>query len=149
MIGERASRIDEGSAADVIAGYTCANDVSARAAQFGDGQWFRGKGYDTFCPIGPEIVSPNDFDPSDVRIQQRLNSEVLQDARTSDLIFPVASLISYVSHVLTLEPGDLILTGTPEGVGIFRDPKITLQVGDIVEVAIEGIGVLANTVGSM
>jgi 2-keto-4-pentenoate hydratase/2-oxohepta-3-ene-1,7-dioic acid hydratase in catechol pathway len=145
VIGERASRVPEEHALDVVAGYTCANDVSARDAQFGDGQWFRGKGFDTFCPVGPQIVDAG-FDPSDVRIQQRLNGEVLQDARTSDLIFDVPTLVSYVSHAVTLEPGDLILTGTPEGVGVFRKPKITLADGDVVEVEIEGIGILRNPV---
>ena len=129
-----------------IDGYTCANDVSARDAQFGDGQWFRGKGFDTFCPVGPRIVPAGDLDPSDLRIQQRLNGEVLQDSRTSDLIFDVPTLVDYISRVITLEPGDLILTGTPEGVGVFRDPKISLKAGDVVEIEIEGIGVLRNEV---
>jgi 2,4-didehydro-3-deoxy-L-rhamnonate hydrolase len=136
VIGERGS----------VAGYTCANDVSARDAQFGDGQWFRGKGFDTFCPVGPRIVEAGDFDPSDARIQQRLNGEVLQDSRTSDLIFDVPTLVSYVSQAITLEPGDLILTGTPEGVGVFREPKVALKAGDVVEIEIEGIGVLRNEV---
>jgi len=129
-----------------IDGYTCADDVSARDAQFGDGQWFRGKGFDTFCPVGPRIVPAGELDPSDLRIQQRLNGEMLQDSRTSDLIFDVPTLVDYVSRVITLEPGDLILTGTPEGVGVFRDPKISLKGGDVVEIEIEGIGVLRNEV---
>ena len=129
-----------------IDGYTCANDVSARDAQFGDGQWFRGKGFDTFCPVGPRIVPGSELDPSDLRIQQRLNGEVLQDSRTSDLIFDVPTLVDYISRVVTLEPGDLILTGTPEGVGVFRDPKVSLESGDVVEIEIEGIGVLRNEV---
>jgi 2-keto-4-pentenoate hydratase/2-oxohepta-3-ene-1,7-dioic acid hydratase in catechol pathway len=129
-----------------IYGYTCANDVSARDAQFGDGQWFRGKSMDTFCPVGPRIVEAADFDPSDVRVQQRLNGEVLQDARTSDLIFDVPTLVGYIARWITLEPGDLILTGTPEGVGVFREPKIALKDGDEVEVKVEGIGVLRNPV---
>jgi 2-keto-4-pentenoate hydratase/2-oxohepta-3-ene-1,7-dioic acid hydratase in catechol pathway len=129
-----------------IYGYTCANDVSARDAQFGDGQWFRGKGMDTFCPVGPRIVEAADFDPSDVRVQQRLNGEVLQDSRTSDLIFDVPTLVAYITRWITLERGDLILTGTPEGVGVFREPKIALKSGDVVEIEIEGIGVLRNEV---
>jgi len=129
-----------------IDGYTCANDVSARDAQFGDGQWFRGKGFDTFCPVGPRIVPAGELDPSDLRIQQRLNGKALQDSRTSDLIFDVPTLVDYISRVITLEPGDLILTGTPEGVGVFRDPKISLKGGDVVEIEIEGIGVLRNEV---
>jgi 2-keto-4-pentenoate hydratase/2-oxohepta-3-ene-1,7-dioic acid hydratase in catechol pathway len=131
-----------------IFGYTCANDVSARDAQFGDGQWFRGKGFDTFCPVGPRIVPAGELDPSDLRIQQRLNGDVLQDSRTSDLIFDVPTLVDYISKVVTLERGDLILTGTPEGVGVFRDPKISLKAGDVVEVEIDGIGVLRNDVGA-
>ena len=129
-----------------MAGYTCANDVSARDAQFGDGQWFRGKGFDSFCPIGPRLVSAGELDPSDLRVQQRLNGEVLQDARTSDLIFSIPQLVAYISQVITLEPGDLILTGTPEGVGVFREQKIALAPGDTVEIEVEGIGVLRNAV---
>ena len=131
-----------------IYGYACANDVSARDAQFGDGQWFRGKGFDTFCPVGPRIVPAAELDPSDLRIQQRLNGDVLQDSRTSDLIFDVPTLVDYISKVITLERGDLILTGTPEGVGVFRDPKISLKAGDVVEIEIDGIGVLRNEVGA-
>ena len=146
VIGERASRVPEQQAFDVIAGYTCANDVSARDAQFGDGQWFRGKSMDTFCPVGPRIVEADELDPSDLRIQQRLNGNVLQDSRTSNLIFDIPVLVAYVTKAITLEPGDLILTGTPDGVGVFRDPKIMLAPGDVVEVEIEGIGVLRNDV---
>src|SRR5581483_452957 len=146
VIGERANGVPEARAFDVIAGYACANDVSARDAQFGDGQWFRGKGLDTFCPIGPQVVDASSFDPSDVRIQQRLNGEVLQDSRTSDLIFDIPTLVAYITKAITLEPGDLILTGTPEGVGVFREPKVTLKPGDVVEIEIEGIGVLRNEV---
>lgn len=146
VIGEAASHVPEAKAFDVIAGYTCANDVSARDAQFGDGQWFRGKSLDTFCPVGPRIVDTTDFDPADVRILQRLNGEVLQDSRTSYLIFDIPTLIAYVTRFIALERGDLILTGTPEGVGVFRDPKVTLKPGDVVEVEVEGIGVLRNDV---
>ena len=144
VIGEAATAVDAGDALAVVAGYTCANDVSAREAQFSDGQWFRGKGYDTFCPVGPAIVELDD--PSDVRVVQRVNGEVLQDARTSSLIFSIPTLVSYISQTITLEPGDLILTGTPEGVGVFRDPKISLKPGDVVEIEVEGIGVLRNEV---
>jgi 2-keto-4-pentenoate hydratase/2-oxohepta-3-ene-1,7-dioic acid hydratase in catechol pathway len=146
VIGERASRVPEENAFDVIVGYTCANDVSARDYQFGDGQWFRGKGCDTFCPVGPRIVARDELDIGDLRIQQRLNGELLQDSRTSYLIFGIPTLVAYVTKVITLEPGDLILTGTPAGVGVFRDPKIALAPGDVVEVEIEGIGVLRNDV---
>jgi 2-keto-4-pentenoate hydratase/2-oxohepta-3-ene-1,7-dioic acid hydratase in catechol pathway len=147
VIGELARHVPHEEAFDVVAGYLCANDVSAREAQFGDGQWFRGKGYDSFCPLGPRFVPAEELgDPSDLRIQQRLNGELLQDSRTSNLIFDIATLIAYASNVLTLQPGDLILTGTPEGVGYFREPKVTLRPGDVVEVEIERIGILTNTV---
>ena len=132
----------------MIYGYTCANDVSARDAQFGDGQWFRGKGFDTFCPVGPRIVPAAELEPSDLQIQQRLNGDVLQDSRTSDLIFDVPTLVSYVSQAIALEPGDLILTGTPEGVGVFREPKVALAPGDVVEIEVEGIGTLRNEVAA-
>jgi 2-keto-4-pentenoate hydratase/2-oxohepta-3-ene-1,7-dioic acid hydratase in catechol pathway len=144
VIGETAKGVSEADALSVVAGYTCANDVSARDAQFGDVQWFRGKGFDTFCPVGPQIVQLDD--PSDVSVVQRLNGEVLQSQRTSSLIFGIPRLISYISNVVTLEPGDLILTGTPDGVGVWRDPKVTLKPGDVVEVEVEGIGVLRNEV---
>jgi 2-keto-4-pentenoate hydratase/2-oxohepta-3-ene-1,7-dioic acid hydratase in catechol pathway len=146
VIGERASRVPEGSATDVIEAYTCANDVSARDMQFGDAQWFRGKTLDGFCPIGPDLVDASGYDWSNVRLQQRLNGEVLQDANTSDLIFTIPVLVSYISTYITLERGDIILTGTPEGVGVFRDPKVTLKDGDTVEIEIDGLGILSNEV---
>ena len=147
VIGAVARNVPRAGAYDVVAGYTAANDVSARDAQFGDGQWFRGKGYDTFCPLGPRFVPASELgDPSDLRVIQRLNGEVLQDSRTSSLIFDIPTLIAYASAVLTLLPGDLILTGTPDGVGVFREPKISLHPGDRVEVEVERIGVLTNVV---
>jgi 2-keto-4-pentenoate hydratase/2-oxohepta-3-ene-1,7-dioic acid hydratase in catechol pathway len=147
VIGEVARNVSYAGAYDVVAGYMCANDVSARDAQFGDGQWFRGKGYDTFCPLGPRFVAASELgDPSDLRVVQRLNGEVLQDSRTSNLIFDIPTLIAYATAVLTLLPGDLILTGTPDGVGVFREPKISLRPGDHVEVEVERIGVLSNPV---
>lgn len=148
VIGSTARKVAEAEALEYVAGYTCANDVSARDAQFGDGQWFRGKGYDGFCPVGPRIVPREELDASDLRIVQRLNGEAFQDSRTSRLIFGIPHLIAYVSSVLTLEPGDLLLTGTPDGVGVFRDPKVSVTPGDVVEVEIGGIGVLRNEVRS-
>lgn len=144
VIGETVRGVSEAGALSVVAGYTVANDVSARDEQFGDKQFFRGKGHDSFCPVGPRIVELDD--PSDLRILQRLNGEVLQDSRTSFLIFKVPYLISYISRQLTLEPGDLILTGTPDGVGVFREPKLSMKPGDVVECEVEGIGVLRNEV---
>jgi 2-keto-4-pentenoate hydratase/2-oxohepta-3-ene-1,7-dioic acid hydratase in catechol pathway len=144
VIGRTAREVAKADAFDYVAGYTAANDVSARDQQFNDGQWFRGKGHDTFCPVGPAIVELDD--PSDLQVVQRLNGEVLQDSRTSFLIFDIPTLISYISQAITLEPGDLILTGTPDGVGVFREPKVSLKPGDVVEVEVEGIGVLRNEV---
>ncbi len=146
VIGRTARGVSEDDALEFVAGWTCANDVSARDYQFGDGQWFRGKSLDTFCPVGPRIVPRDELDPGDLRIQQRLNGEPLQDSRTSLLIFSIPTLVAYITQAITLEPGDLILTGTPEGVGVFRDPKIALAPGDVVEVEIEGIGILRNEV---
>lgn len=147
VIGRRGHGISAETALDAVYGYTCANDVSARDMQFADGQWFRGKAHDTFCPIGPRVVPVEELgDAGDLRVTQRLNGVTLQDSRTSRLIFSVPRLVSFVSHVLTLEPGDLILTGTPAGVGCFRDPQISLRPGDLIEVEVEGIGVLCNSV---
>jgi len=146
VIGAPARRLAVERALDVVAGYVAANDVSARNLQYGDGQWLRGKGFDTFCPVGPELVPAADLDPSDLRVVQRLNGEVLQDGRTSDLIFGVPELVAHASSVFTLGPGDLILTGTPPGVGFARQPPVTLKAGDVVEVEVEGIGILRNPV---
>jgi 2-keto-4-pentenoate hydratase/2-oxohepta-3-ene-1,7-dioic acid hydratase in catechol pathway len=147
VIGATASRVNEAEALQHVAGYTCGNDVSARDFQFADGQWFRGKALDTFTPIGPRFVARDEVgDPHDLRVIQRVNGEVLQDSSTRELIFSVPYLVSYVSEVLTLEPGDLILTGTPAGVGFFRQPKHSLKPGDVVEVEVEGIGTLQNPV---
>ncbi len=137
VIGRRARRVSPEEAGSYILGYTCANDVTARDLQRRDGQWTRGKGFDTFCPLGPWIVP--DLDPRDLLIRCLVNGEVRQKGRTSRMIFAVPVLIAYISAVMTLEPGDVILTGTPAGVG-------PLQPGDRVTVEIEGIGSLANTV---
>ena len=122
---------------DVVLGYTCANDVTARDVQRTDGQWARAKGFDTSCPIGPWIVT--DLDPGDLRVTTRLDGRTVQDGRTSDMVFGVPELVSYVSRAFTLLPGDVLLTGTPAGVG-------PMDAGQRVEVEIEGIGVLANPV---
>jgi acylpyruvate hydrolase len=148
VIGKAARRVSRERALEHVAGYVCANDVSARDLQYSDGQWFRGKNFATFCPVGPgDPVPVSELgDGSGLRVVQRLNGEVLQDGTTSELIFGVPYLVAFASCLFTLEPGDLILTGTPAGVGWARDPKVALSDGDLVEVEVEGIGVLANPV---
>ncbi|HEY6017106.1 MAG TPA: fumarylacetoacetate hydrolase family protein [Gaiellaceae bacterium] len=146
VIGAPGRRLSAGRAMDVVAGYIAANDVSARNLQYGDGQWTRGKGFDTFCPIGPQLVPADELDPSNLGVVQRLNGEVMQEGRTSDLIFDVSTLVAHASSVFTLAPGDVILTGTPPGVGWARKPPVSLKAGDVVEVEVEGIGVLRNPV---
>jgi 2-keto-4-pentenoate hydratase/2-oxohepta-3-ene-1,7-dioic acid hydratase in catechol pathway len=147
VIGSTARRLSPDDALDAVAAYTCANDVTARDFQAKDGQWLRAKGFDSFCPIGPELVPADELgEAGDLRIAQRLNGETLQDSRTSSLIFSVRRIVSHASQVFTLEPGDLLLTGTPAGVGVHREPPISLQPGDTVEIEIESIGVLANPV---
>ncbi len=148
IIGRRARRVSASEALDFVFGYTCANDVSARDCQKSDKQWARAKGFDTFCPLGPWIVPAAEFDPRDVHVISRLNGETMQSARTSSMIFSVADLVSYLSHQFTLLPGTLILTGTPEGVGFVRQPPVLLRPGDTIEIEVEGIGVLTNTVGA-
>jgi len=148
VIGRRIKRASEREALDAIFGYTAANDVSARDLQFADQQWVRAKSLDTFCPLGPVIVTPDEFgDPQDTRLLARVNGETMQDSTTAEMIFGVAEIVSFLSQACTLEPGDLILTGTPWGVGGFRDPPVFLKPGDSVEIEVEGVGVLANNVG--
>jgi 2,4-diketo-3-deoxy-L-fuconate hydrolase len=147
VIGRTARRVARDEALGIVAGYTCANDVTERRFQERDGQWLRAKSFDSFCPLGPELVPVEDLgDAGDLRIVQRLNGEALQDSRTSGLIFGVPELVAHASTVFTLEPGDVILTGTPAGVGVHRDPPVRLQPGDEVEIEIERIGVLRNPV---
>jgi 2-keto-4-pentenoate hydratase/2-oxohepta-3-ene-1,7-dioic acid hydratase in catechol pathway len=139
VIGKRASRVSRDEALSYVFGYTCANDVTARDLQKKDGQWSRAKGFDTFCPIGPWIET--DLDPSDLRVQCVVDGAIRQDGRTSNMIFDVPALIAYASRAFTLEPGDLILTGTPEGVG-------PLAPGNHVTVAIEKLGELTVSVAA-
>jgi len=145
VIGKLAGGVTEDKALEYVAGYTCANDVSARGCQFADMQWTRGKSFDTFCPVGP-VVETSIEEPDRLRIQCRLNGNTLQDSNTSDMIFSVRRIVSFVSKCFTLLPGTLILTGTPEGVGFARNPPVFLRDGDVVEVEIEGIGILRNPV---
>ena len=147
VLDVRVRRVSIENALEAVRGYLCANDVSARDLQFGDGQWTRGKSVDTFCPVGPRLVPASEIsDPHDLRIRAIVNGEVLQDSTTANLVFGIDEIVSYASQTITLEPGDLILTGTPAGVGIFRDPQRLLQPGDEVTIEIEGIGELTNPV---
>ena len=147
VIGRRAKRVSEADALDYVFGYTLIDDVSARDLQFGDGQWVRGKGLDTFAPLGPFITTRDEItDVQALNIEGRLNNQVMQSSNTGKMIFGVAYLVSYISQGITLEPGDVIATGTPEGVGIFRDPPVVLKDGDVFEVTIEGLGTLRNPV---
>jgi 2-keto-4-pentenoate hydratase/2-oxohepta-3-ene-1,7-dioic acid hydratase in catechol pathway len=145
VIGTGGRHIAEARALDHVRGYICVNDVSARDLQFADGQWTRGKSPDTFCPVGPRLVPREEIaDPQALAIRCLVNGEALQDSSTAQMIFSVAEIIAYTSQVITLEPGDLIATGTPAGVGVFRDPKVLLKDGDEVSVEIEGLGTLTN-----
>jgi 2,4-diketo-3-deoxy-L-fuconate hydrolase len=146
VIGTRVTRVSKENALEAVRGYVCANDVSARDLQFGDGQWTRGKSVDTFCPVGPLVPAEEIPDPHQLSIRAIVSGEVLQDSSTANLIFGVDEIISYASQTLTFEPGDLILTGTPAGVGVFRDPQRLLQPGDEVTIEIERIGTLTNPV---
>lgn len=147
VIGRRARQVSEANALEHVFGYTLINDVSARDLQFGDGQWTRGKGLDTFAPLGPFITTRDEIaDVQALKIEGRLNGEVMQSSNTAKMIFKIGYLISYLSQGITLEPGDVIATGTPEGVGVFRDPPVLLKAGDVYEVEIEGLGTLRNPV---
>jgi 2-keto-4-pentenoate hydratase/2-oxohepta-3-ene-1,7-dioic acid hydratase in catechol pathway len=147
VIGRELRDVGPADALDHVAGYTVANDVSARDVQFADGQWVRGKSLDTFCPLGPRVVEPAAIgDPQDLRLRTRVNGELVQDSSTSEMVFGVAELLAFCSRSFTLHPGDVLLTGTPWGCGEFMDPPRSLQDGDLVEVEIDGIGTLANPV---
>ncbi|MCC6260182.1 MAG: fumarylacetoacetate hydrolase family protein [Anaerolineales bacterium] len=137
VIGQRAKNVIAETAKEYIFGYTIGNDITARDLQKTDGQWTRAKGFDTFCPFGPWIDT--DFDASDAVVTCRVNGQMRQMASTRDMLFSVSTLIAYISSIMTLEPGDLIFTGTPAGVG-------TLKIGDVVDVEIEGLGKLSNPV---
>jgi len=147
VIGRRATRVSEREALEYVFGYTAINDVSARDLQFGDGQWVRGKSLDSFAPLGPFITTRNEIpNVQDLKIEGRLNGQVMQSSNTGKMIFGVAYLVSYISQAITLEPGDVIATGTPDGVGIFRKPPVLLKPGDVYEVEIEGLVTLRNPV---
>lgn len=144
VIGKPTHKVTPEQALSHVLGYTCANDVSARDCQTNDGQWARGKSFDSFCPIGPWIET--ELDPSNLRIQGRLNGKTMQDAVTKLMIFDVPYLISYLSQGMTLLPGTVLLTGTPAGVGFALKPPVFLQPGDVFEVEISGLGTLSNPV---
>ena len=147
VIGLRARGLRTEDALDAVAGYVCVNDVSARDLQFADGQWTRGKSLDTFCPVGPRLVPAAEVpDPQRLGIRCRVNGELLQDSSTAQMVFSVAEIVAFVSTWLTLEPGDLIATGTPAGVGFTREPPVYLRPGDKVTVEIDGLGALVNPV---
>jgi 2-keto-4-pentenoate hydratase/2-oxohepta-3-ene-1,7-dioic acid hydratase in catechol pathway len=147
VVGQRAYRVSEANALDYVAGYMCSNDVSARDLQLrlGGGQWVRGKSLDGFCPIGPYLATKDEIpDSANLRIACRVNGQTLQDSNTAQLIFKVPALLSFISQGITLEPGDIVLTGTPSGVGYSRKEPIFLHPGDICEIEIEGLGILRN-----
>lgn len=147
VIGRRTKQVRVEDALGVVAGYTCLNDVSARDFQFSDKQWQRGKSCDTFAPMGPWLVTADAIgEAADLGIRLRLNGSTLQDSSTSQLIFGVRTLVAFLSETITLEPGDVIATGTPHGVGFARTPPVFMRAGDVVEVEIDGIGVLSNPV---
>jgi len=147
LIGSTVKGVSKENALEAVRGYLCANDVTARDLQYGDRQWTRGKSVDTFCPIGPLLVPAAEVpDPHALRIRCTVSGEVLQDSTTANLIFGVDEVIAFASQAITLQAGDLILTGTPAGVGYFREPKRLLQDGDTVTVEIEGLGELTNPV---
>lgn len=145
VIGRPTRNVTEAEALDYVAGYTICHDVSARDLQLGDGQWIRGKSLDTFCPLGPYLVTRDEIaDPHNLAIRCTVNDRVFQDSTTAEMIFRIPYLIAYCSRAFTLLPGDIISTGTPDGVGLFRSPKIFLKDGDIVTIEIEGLGQLTN-----
>jgi len=147
VIGREGKRIHPDKAWDYIAGYTVMNDVSGREAQFGDGQWFRGKSFDTFAPLGPVLVTPDEIDDiRNLQLTARVDDQLMQTGNTGDLVFDIPRLLSYISEDITLLPGDVISTGTPAGVGIFRNPPITLAAGNVVTCRIDAIGELVNPV---
>jgi 2-keto-4-pentenoate hydratase/2-oxohepta-3-ene-1,7-dioic acid hydratase in catechol pathway len=150
VIERKMQRVPEGDALDYVLGYTVANDVSARDLQFADGQWVRGKSLDTFCPIGPCVLTADEVaDPQNLTLRTRVNGEVVQNSSTSEMVFGVAELLAYCSRSFTLEPGDVVLTGTPWGCGAFMDPPRSLNPGDVTECEIPPIGTLVNPVTSL
>lgn len=147
VVGRRMRCVPERDALDHVLGYAVGNDLSARDVQFSESQWVRAKSFDTFCPLGPVVLTADEIlDPQALSLWTRVNGEVMQDSSTAEMVFGVAELLAFCSRSFTLEPGDVVLTGTPWGCGEFMDPPRSLAPGDIVETEIEGIGVLRNPV---
>jgi 2-keto-4-pentenoate hydratase/2-oxohepta-3-ene-1,7-dioic acid hydratase in catechol pathway len=146
VIGRRARAVSIGDALDYVEGYVVANDVSGRDLQFADGQWARGKSLDTFLPVGDLVPASEVPDPQALAIRAVLNGVVMQESNTSNMIFGVAEVIAFVSQAITLEPGDLIITGTPAGVGAFREPPVWMKPGDEITIEIDGVGSITNPV---
>jgi 2,4-didehydro-3-deoxy-L-rhamnonate hydrolase len=147
IIGKEGKWIAKTDAFDYVAGFTVMNDVSGRQAQFSDSQWFRGKSFDSFAPAGPFIVTPDEIDDvNNLRLTAVVDGEIMQDGNTRDMIFDIRTIIENISEDITLIPGDIISTGTPAGVGIFRDPPVVLKPGNVVECRIEQIGAIINNV---
>lgn len=146
VMGREARNVSREEAPDYVAGYTVVNDVSGREAQMNDGQFFRGKSYDTFAPMGPALVAGDGFDPNAANVECRVNGEVRQSSNTEQFVFDAYDLVEFVTDAMTLRAGDVISTGTPGGVGVFMDPPNMLDPGDTVECEVEGIGVLENGV---
>jgi acylpyruvate hydrolase len=144
VIGRRARHVSGAAAEEAIFGYTVMNDISVRDWQFRTQQWMQGKAFESSTPLGPVVVSRDELDPSDLRLWTEVDGQVMQDSRTSDLIFKPVDLVSYCSEIITLEPGDVIATGTPSGVGNARQPQVFIQPGQTVRTSVEGIGTLTN-----
>ncbi len=141
VIGKKASKVRAADALDYVAGYTVLNDVTERVVQKSNGQWFRGKGFDSFCPIGPFLVTAEEIPEIDnLRVWQRYNGDMLQDGNTADMMFKIPFLVTYISQGITLLPGDIISTGTPHGIGSVRDPQVLMQPGGVVELGVDGVG---------
>lgn len=147
VIGKRCRDLDAETALDVVAGYTISNDVSARDIQMNEGQWVRAKSFDGFTPLGPSLVTPDEIaDPQSLTLRLWLDRELLQDSSTSEMVFPIAELLEFVSRRTTLLPGDILLTGTPHGTGHYRHPRVYMTPGSTVRCSVEGLGELTNPV---
>lgn len=147
VIGRTAHRLDEAHALDAVAGFTVINDVTERSLQKSAGQWFLGKSLDSFCPVGPWLVTPDEVgDPQNLRVSSRLNGQLFQDGHSRHMLFPLAKLLAYLTKFITLQPGDLLASGTPAGVGFARKPPVFLQPGDRIDIEVERVGTLSNPV---